>query len=370
MTPVATLDLAVNAALLLGDAALVAALRRWPHRPAFVCAVAALLALIAAGGVALALTGGGDLFAPIRAAAWVIFGHGPVCLLLAAGAARRAAPAQALALALAAVGTVGVGVDAFLVEPRAVETTYHQVESAEVDEWIRIVVLADLQVERVTDRERAIVAAAMAEEPDLILLPGDYLQLSDAREDEYLLESVAWKDLIGALDAPLGVYAARGNTEVRSSWASDLFGDTAVTTFRQTASVDLGPIALTGLSFWDGFDPARAVDDAGKFHVAFAHGPDFSRSEAVRADLLVAGHTHGGQVRLPFLGPLVTLSGIPRHHAAGGLFPLSGGRHLVVSRGLGLERGTAPPLRFLCRPEIVVIDVVPPDWVWEVPPGE
>ena len=369
MTPVTTVDLAVNVVLLLGDTALFAALRRQPERPGFVCTVAALLAVLVAAGVGFAAAGGGDPFALIRGAAWVVFAHGPIDLMVAALGARRAAPKQAVALATTALVATGVGMDAFLVEPPRVETTFHEIRSAEVEEWIRIVVLADLQVETVTDRERAIVAAAMAEEPDLVLLAGDYLQLSDAREAEYLLESESWKALIGALDAPLGVYAVRGNAEVRSSWASDLFGGSGVTSFRETASVDLGPLVLTGLSFWDGFDRDHTVDDAGKFHVVLAHAPDFSLSEKVHADLLVAGHTHGGQVRLPFVGPLVTFSAVPRAQAAGGSFPLADGRQLVVSRGLGMERGTAPPLRFLCPPELVVIDVVPPDWQWESPPG-
>jgi predicted MPP superfamily phosphohydrolase len=78
----------------------------------------------------------------------------------------------------------------------------------------------------------------------------------------------------------------------------------------------------------------------------------------VQADLLIAGHTHGGQVRLPFIGPLVTFSRVPRAWAAG-LTRLSEDRTLIVSRGVGMERMDAPRLRFLCRPEIVVIDVQP-----------
>ena len=72
----------------------------------------------------------------------------------------------------------------------------------------------------------------------------------------------------------------------------------------------------------------------------------------------MAGHTHGGQVRLPLIGPLKTSAKIPRHWAAG-LTDIGGGRRLVVSRGIGMERLWAPRLRFLCRPELVILDVVP-----------
>jgi predicted MPP superfamily phosphohydrolase len=87
------------------------------------------------------------------------------------------------------------------------------------------------------------------------------------------------------------------------------------------------------------------------------HAPDDALGMH-RADLLLAGHTHGGQVRLPLLGPPITFSRVPRSWASG-VSHLPTGATLVMSRGIGVERGNAPPLRFLCRPEIVVIDLVP-----------
>jgi uncharacterized protein len=87
------------------------------------------------------------------------------------------------------------------------------------------------------------------------------------------------------------------------------------------------------------------------------HCPQFAMGN-VEADLLLAGHTHGGQVRLPWIGPLTTGCAVPRSWAAG-LTELPGGRKLIVSRGTGMERGCAPRIRFLCRPELVVIDLVP-----------
>ena len=82
------------------------------------------------------------------------------------------------------------------------------------------------------------------------------------------------------------------------------------------------------------------------------NGPD--RAEDVDAPQVVAGHTHGGQVQIPFFGPLFTLTEIPREAAAGGLHEVNG-TQLYVSRGVGAERGEAPLIRFNCPPEISLL---------------
>jgi predicted MPP superfamily phosphohydrolase len=71
--------------------------------------------------------------------------------------------------------------------------------------------------------------------------------------------------------------------------------------------------------------------------------------------LVLAGHTHGGQVVIPLFGPPVTASRLPRAYA-GGLHDFRG-IPLHVSRGVGMERGFAPPVRFLCPPEICVLEL-------------
>ncbi len=116
---------------------------------------------------------------------------------------------------------------------------------------------------------------------------------------------------------------------------------------------------LTCLSCGDSFNRRLRArrPDPGRFHLVLGHSPDFSLGK-VDADLLLAGHVHGGQVRLPLVGPLVTSSRVPRSMVTG-LAELPSGGKLYVSRGVGMERGSAPRLRFLCRPELLVIDLVP-----------
>ena len=125
-----------------------------------------------------------------------------------------------------------------------------------------------------------------------------------------------------------------------------------------TQSFDLGDLQLTCLSLWDSYDTGPKIPTAppDRFHLVLGHVPNFALGD-IPADLLVAGHTHGGQVRLPWIGPIITHSRIP-HAWAAGLTELPGGGKLLVSRGIGMERKFAPPMRFLCRPELIVIDLV------------
>ena len=87
-----------------------------------------------------------------------------------------------------------------------------------------------------------------------------------------------------------------------------------------------------------------------------AHRPDvvLRLDPFSRVDLVVAGHTHGGQFQLPGIGPLHIASRVPRRVGAGGLNALSG-RDIYVSRGVGVERGQAPKLRLGAPPEISLI---------------
>lgn len=328
--------------------------------------VAALLRAVAwffAAASALAVAGmlahegdryHGSAFVLMGLFACALFAHG-IPLLLAAAVllwsdARRAAAVSGALGALMAL----VALDAFVVEPRALEVTHHRVTTAKLTEPVRVVVLSDLQAERLGAHEREAVQRAMALEPDLLLLPGDYGQVDAARFEAFLGElNALFRE--EALAAPLGIHAVEGNVD-RPGWPA-AFAGLGATTYVETATTRTGRLSVTGLSFADSFRTDLVVPPAPGFHVVLGHAPDFALGR-VEADLLVAGHTHGGQVRLPWIGPLLTLSSVPRAWASGRT-SLPGGRTLVVSRGIGMERGLAPRVRFLCRPELVVIDLVP-----------
>jgi uncharacterized protein len=329
-------------------------------------AVVGLLAVTAAGGVGIALavllslkSVGHIDFLTLTLCAWLGFGHMPLVLAGTAAAFWRSARPVALAFAGLAVCMVGIGVDAFLVEPYRLQVDTFTITSPKVSQPTRILVIADLQTDVVGPYERMALQRAMDQRPDLILMAGDYLQQNPLRP-ELVSDFRALLGEVG-LSAPLGVYAVQGDVE-HADWP-ELFRDLPVTAIETAETRKVAGLSITGLPLRESrmagpADLAPLIPSTDDFHIVLAHAPDFALGY-VPADLLVAGHTHGGQVQLPFVGPLITFSHVPRAWAAGGLTALDGDRALIVSRGVGMERGTAPRLRFLCPPQLVVIDLKP-----------
>jgi predicted MPP superfamily phosphohydrolase len=98
---------------------------------------------------------------------------------------------------------------------------------------------------------------------------------------------------------------------------------------------------------------------AGAYSVLLYHTPDLiDTASALGVNLYLAGHTHGGQIRLPFYGALITFSAYGRRYQMG-RYTL-GPTTLYVSRGLGMEGLGLPRVRILCPPEVDVISLASP----------
>jgi hypothetical protein len=316
-------------------------------------------ASLACAGMAaflLALGLAEDGFGSFGLLAWGVFLHGP---LLLAGSAVIWWPARRIltvTCAVAAVLILLVAVDAFLIEPTWLEVSHHRIRSAKIEHPIRIVVLADLQTDQIGEYERDAIRRALQQKPDLLLLAGDYIQAGGTQRQELCGQLNAFLRQLD-LPGPGRTFAVQGNID-GPDWAG-MFRGTPVAAVSSTETFEVSGIRLTCLARRDSYDRTLQIDapQPERFHLVLGHSPNFALGR-IEADLLVAGHTHGGQVRLPLVGPLITLSAVPRSWAAG-LTDLPDGGRLLVSRGVGMERSGAPRLRFLCRPELVVIDLVP-----------
>jgi hypothetical protein len=157
-------------------------------------------------------------------------------------------------------------------------------------------------------------------------------------------------------------YAVQGNWDA-AYWAHvDLFGGTGVTEL----SAEAVPVSVRGAALWiagisvgreSRLDEVLATIPHGAPAVLLYHYPDLIEKVRGRGiDLYCASHTHGGQVALPFYGALVTFSRFGKKYESG-LFH-EAGTNLYVNRGLGMEGGPVPRVRFCSRPEITVFDLV------------
>jgi predicted MPP superfamily phosphohydrolase len=226
---------------------------------------------------------------------------------------------------------------------------------------LRILHITDTHIERITQRERDVLSQVKTIQPDLIVLTGDYINL------DYLGDPVAIREtheFFSGLHAPYGIYAVSGSVESPAEMRS-IFYDLPVTVLDDaTARVPLDNLDLYIL----GVTVRQDGGEEGQLHalksqippeaytVLLFHTPDLIETAAQEGiDLYFAGHTHGGQIQLPFLGPIVNLSVYGKKYAEG-LHSL-GPTTLYVSHGLGMEGFGLPRARLLCPPEIVVVDI-------------
>lgn len=318
----------------------------------------AMFALVSFLGVFLALVLCENVFGAMRLMCYGIFGHGILFLLGVAIPIWRRSRLLSVAAVMSAGILAAIAIDAFLIEPTWLQVTHHVLSSDKLTEPLRIVVIADLQTDHIGEYERNALRQALAEKPDMIVMAGDYLQIyGDPERTERLIGEL--RRMLEELDfqAPLGVYAVGGNTDIAGWQAIFSAGHVTIIDSTQTIECPRDDVCLTGLSVEDSRSVQLQVDSTERFQICLGHYPNFALGH-VEADLLIAGHTHGGQIQLPVLGPILTLCQVPRSWAAG-LTELSDNRHLIVSRGIGMERGAAPRIRFLCRPELVVLDIFP-----------
>ena len=297
-------------------------------------------------------------FGVARLGAWGLFLHGS--LLLVASAVVfwwRGKRRGATGLIVCAAVLSSICLDAFVIEPNWLEVSRVRITSDKISRPVRIVVLADLQTDRLGDYERMVLRRVLSEKPDIILLAGDYLQAPCGQRGELAEQFNEYLREIG-FTAPEGVFAVQGNVDGGRWW--DVFDGLDIQAVSQRESFDVAGLRLSCLSLTDSGNTGLYLpnDTPDRFHVVLGHKPDYALG-IIEADLMVSGHTHGGQVRIPLFGPVITHSRIP-HAWAAGLTDLSDGSKLLVSRGVGMERQRAPRMRFFCRPELVVIELSPP----------
>ena len=266
-------------------------------------------------------------------------------------------------MALGGVGATTAGAWGFLVEPRMVKERHLRLESVR---WpghcrdLRIAVLGDFQVGapwfKIKQLDK-VVEKVNALEPDLVVLLGDYV-IEGVLFGRFV-QPPAIAGSLSKLKARHGVFSVLGNHD----WWHDgeeirrELEEAGIHVLEnESAPVDLpeGRIWIAGLADESTREPCMAKTfgpiPEGEPVIGLVHDPVTFFGMPERVAVTFAGHTHGGQFRLPFVGTPYPVGGTPRRMAYG--LVEEDGRHLYVTSGLGTS---GVPARFNMPPEIAMV---------------
>lgn len=237
----------------------------------------------------------------------------------------------------------------------------------------KIAQLSDLHSSPLVDKEHLehAVDLALAEKPDLVVLTGDFIghTLRTHPDEIHEFDSQYLDNLVAALGrakAPFGTYAVLGNHDF---WSGPEVTQRICHEFETRAGIPVlrnqnivlkrgeATLHLVGIDdYWHSWDLNKALHEvpSKSLKILLSHNPDINRHlmPAHRIDLVLSGHTHGGQITFPVLGaPFAThmnkryLKGLVR----------DGDRQTYITRGVG---HLVVPIRFNCPPEVTLITLV------------
>ena len=254
---------------------------------------------------------------------------------------------------------------AFFIEPNRLVTRR---ESITISNWpkelsgLKIAVLSDIHAGSAFIDEaklKLIVDRTNQLQPDLIVILGDYIT-GNGRTSRNVSPEVFAPQLKG-FHAPLGVYSVLGNHD----WWYN--GQRVRQALEQNGlrvlDDEVVEIQFRGTTFWlaglaDLWTRPQRVEQTiaqvpeGQTIIALTHNPDIFPQLPARVKLLLAGHTHGGQVRLPVVGTVVEASDYGERYVRGHV--VENGHDLFVTTGIGTS---IAPVRFGVPPEIVLLTI-------------
>jgi predicted MPP superfamily phosphohydrolase len=227
----------------------------------------------------------------------------------------------------------------------------------------RIVLASDFHVRRVGGFERKVLAALGGLRGDLLVLGGDFQN----HHKRPVGEATAFVDALAALAPNFtdGILAVRGNHD-SVAMRRYLKEQPAIRYLSRSIHVierEGAPMAFAGARTKPRKKRKRlkeatrkiaaAMPAGGAFRVLIAHWPDyFPPARRQGFDLVLSGDTHGGQIRLPAIGPIIRKTSLPKRYAYG--LVREGGTTLYTTSGVGTRMA---PLRLFCPPEIVVFEL-------------
>lgn len=256
-------------------------------------------------------------------------------------------------LALAGIVCFAYG---YFVEPYWIEVKTISLFTDKLkDTRIKLVQISDLHCDIKVRNEYKVVKIVNALKPDIVVFTGDTINTPAALP--------VFKDAMEKIEAKIAKLAVKGNFDVWHWNDLDLFSGTAFKVLEEKSlrfTKEGENFFVSGLSR-DRYGRARKLlrnVPAGYYSIFLYHSPGLALDlGGLNVDLYLCGHTHGGQVALPFYGALITLSRYGKKYEAGKY--IIGNTILYINRGIGMEGGLVPRVRFFARPEITVFNIEP-----------
>ena len=262
-----------------------------------------------------------------------------------------------------------VAIYATWVEPFRIQVTHQnlQVEGWPHDKAITFLHISDIHFEQLSRREHKLLDLIREHQPDLLLLTGDYLNLSSVYDPE---AQQGVRRLLSQFRAPLGIYAVTGSPVVDvETVVPEIFEGLPIRWLQdKTETLHLGRHSLQLIGVRTTYQEERDIatlaslvdgSATGETRILLYHTPDLAPEAAkMGIALYLCGHTHGGQIRLPIYGAVATSSRWGKRYEQGRY--VEGAMILYVCRGLGVEGLGAPRARFLAAPEIVLWKITGP----------
>ncbi|MCP5513779.1 MAG: metallophosphoesterase [Leptospiraceae bacterium] len=243
-------------------------------------------------------------------------------------------------------------------EPNDLDVERISFKSNKVQQPIRITHISDLQTDGI--REMHLRAREISNQfyPHLILFTGDVM-------NHISIQKIV-EDYLSGFQKIHSAYFVTGNVDgiLDAKQFSNHIGFRYFDNQSEEILIEKTHLGLIGLGVFD-FNKEDLIRELSRplseerFRILFSHYPDsVLHTEKSSVDLILAGHTHGGQVCFPFLGPLITFSEVPNSIAAGGL-NFHRDIRILVSRGLGVEGHVAPRIRILNKPHLILLEILP-----------
>ena len=237
---------------------------------------------------------------------------------------------------------------AFFIEPNLIVVRHFQVKSLKDK---KIVFASDFHIAK-HDKTRLekIVATINKQNPDLVLFGGDYVKGHNGENTMPIEEQVKiFKQIKAPIVSIVGNHDGWYNKEkiIRTLKNNGI-------TVLVNENVRIGDITIAGVDDLQTGSPdsTKALRGCLGKTILMTHNPDVYSDLDKKVDLILAGHVHGGQVRMPFVGALIAPSKFGTKFAQKHVFKETQNT-MIVSRGLGTS---ILSLRFCCFPEIIVIN--------------